>query len=418
MILSFGVKSLYYLLGDRLDFVLERYPRADDLPLYIAIASLLALLFTLSVWFFYDRVRSRLPARPTTASEELHPFSEHVLLLVALALLAWFLWDKSAEIMEKARTNAILYRSMSPRGEDYESGALGVGAFLSQVRNGLFIAILSHAVLARRYVLATIAMAYFAGAVVVSDGSRFTVIGGVAILPLMLYFCWWRKDHQWRGARTTIYLTILLLPFVAAPLQLLRTEGALPQYSELTRHLASAALSTFDGLDHLVNYIYLLPIDWTGSRATEELWQFLPRALYPDKPHLYGLLALQEVMYPHVVGGGGRYLLYGHYPLSNVVMALDACGPVGLLLHAAGTGGMLAWLDWLALRRTTLSVACIVGYLTTSYHLVRVGFQNYVFSGVAAFAIPFMLFWFFLYLARVRRTTGTLLPPSPAESDA
>jgi hypothetical protein len=67
---------------------------------------------------------------------------------------------------------------------------------------------------------------------------------------------------------------------------------------------------------------------------------------------------------------------------------------------------MLAWIDSLSRRRTTLSLAVVVAYMTSSYHLVRAGLQNYIFGSVAPYLIPFALFRVFLFVARARPATS------------
>jgi hypothetical protein len=419
MVLSFGIKGLYFLGTDKPQFMLRRYPRMDELSEYVLIAMILALTFSALVWLFYHSVATRLARAlaPSTSSDLLHPFAEHLLLIVAAGALAWFLFERGGDMIAKVRTGTILLRNSMPREEDYVTGAYGLSSFLYQIRNGFFIICMSYSLIHRKYIVTAIATAYFVGAAVVSDGSRFTLLASLLMLPLMAYLVHWRRDSHAVTASRIVYLLVLVLPFSAGPLLLLRSRGELSLQDDLTRQVADAALSTFDSLDHLVNYLYVLPIDWSGSRVVEEFWQFLPRAFYSAKPSLYGMLSLQEVLYPHTVGGGGRYLFLGHYPLSCVVMAMDAAGPIGFLLHAICTGALLAWIDSLARRRTVMAVAVITAYLTTSYHLVRVGIEIYAIQSVAGFLLPFGAVGAFLRLARVGTPVRSRAPaPHPGGS--
>jgi hypothetical protein len=423
MILSFGIKGLYFILSDDATFVLTRYPRAADLPYYVTAAMLLAAAFIGLIWFSYSFARRKFSSSVILDEEHdgTYPFLEYALVVVALVLIASSVRQQVDDVTAKLRDGTVLYRGSAVSGEDYVSGDYGVTAFFDQICHGLFTVLMTYAVIHRKYVLGAIAFAHFVFAVLLSDGSRFTLIGSAIVVPLLLYIIWIRRDSHYRFVVYSVYGSVFLLPALAGPLLLWRTENGLIVRSDFQNSLVRSAMYTFDGLDHLVNYLYLLPIDWRASRALEEFWKFFPRKFVHDKPSIFGELALQEIMYPHTVGAGSGYLVLGHYPLSNIVQAIDACGPVGFVVHGVGTGILLAWLDSLLKRRTTLAVCTAVFYLTTSYHLVRVGLQNYLIASVAPFLIPLGLFGAALKLAQamsrsskaldIRRRDVTLTTP-------
>jgi hypothetical protein len=423
MLVSFGVKGLYFLLSDNVSFVQHQYPKMAELSTYVALAMFAAFLFTLLVWVSYRLAYKYVAVPPADMVESRQgelPIFDYVLIVVALALLAWFWVDRGDDVVEKLRTGTVLYRNMMPKGEDYQSGDYGVSALFAQLRGGLFYALLSYAVLRRNYALGAIGLAFFALTAITSDGSRFALIGTVIIGPALIYIVHLRRDSHYRLVVTALYGLVFLLPALAALLLLWRTQNALLPGVDFYRSLVTAATDTFDGLDHLINYIYVLPIDWHGTRAMEEFWKFFPRKFWHDKPSIFGELALQEVLYPHTVGGGGRYLFLGHYPLSCVVAAMDFLGPIGFLIHGIGTGAMLAWLDSLLRRRTTFALAVFGYYVTTSYHLIRIGFENYLISAVSPCLLPLALFGAAMYVDKsLSQLSKRGLPADPrARSEA
>jgi hypothetical protein len=419
MAISFGVKGMYFLMSDDVEFVQHRFPRNSEIQFYVGLAMLIAFLYTVFVWVCYRLAKKFFTSTSHEDPWVEFPLFDYALVLVAIVLMGWFFVERGEDIREKLTTGTVLYRNMMPNGEDYATGDYGVSSLFAQVRGGLFIVLLTYSVLRRKYLLGFIALAYFAFAIVVSDGSRFALVGSVAVAPILMYLVHLRRDAHYRPLVGSIYGLVLALPVLAAPLLALRSQNALLANADFYHSQIKGAADTFDGLDHLTNYLYVLPIDWTGTRAMQEFWKFVPRKLWYDKPSIFGELALQEVLYPRTVGGGGRYLFLGHYPLSCVVNAIDFLGPIGFLVHGFGTGAMLAWVDSLLRRRTTVALSIVAFYFLTSYHLVRTGFENYVIGAVSPCLMPLALFGAATYAAKsLRRLSSRSIPTEGGPSIA
>jgi hypothetical protein len=385
-VLSYGVKALYFMLSDNPSFALWRYPRLDDVPWYAVLGSVIAFAFWLLTWATYRYVQRRLSTPDRTleapAEQNLGP------VIVGLLAVVLFFVQNWQSVVTKFTTSTIFVRSMVATSNDYESGALGVTGLIGQFEIAIVACLTAYAVLHRRWMLVLACGLFHLGQAVVSDGSRFALLSAAGFIPISYYTLHWKRPEHRRWLYPSIYVAAFALPLVVAPLLVLRSESRLPTYAGGDETLARAGLSTFDSLDHLINYLYRLPIDFTGGRALEEFWYLIPRAVYRDKPFLYAINGLQEVVYPGSIGPEHHHHLYGMYPLGCVTMALDMIGPVGFIAHGCAIGAILALFDHWISGRSFVRHGMFAINLLFLYHAVRSGILHYLVGAIGGCFLP------------------------------
>lgn len=401
-IFCFFVKGIYFLLAPNPLFSLGGYPTPSELGIYTLFAMLLAGIFGAiilwSYWVFFRRLEQRF-ARARDPQPEGR--ERWIGILGAVALLVYFAVF-GREAWDLLRTGAFLLRRFDFDPSIYYSGEAGVTAFFVQIELGFLLIFTVYAVRKRRTLWIALAALFCLCQVILANGSRFTLLSSLLLVPTALYLCWWRRPHHYRRCVATLYVAVVALPLLAAMLLAARSTGTILPTGESASAIAGGALVTFDPIDHLINYLYLRPFDWTGTRPLEDFLQVVPRALYRDKPMIYGMAALQEQMYPGTKGAGSGTAVYGDYPLSDVVMALDFYLPVGLLLHGILTGAFLALLDISLMRRTLLGTSFFLLNFFFMLALIRSGIVNYTLGNFASDYIPLLLAMGLLYAGRYR----------------
>ncbi|MBM4124767.1 MAG: hypothetical protein FJ246_07440 [Nitrospira sp.] len=386
--LCYFVKGLYFIFHPAPFFSLTQHPRTDQIwmyglaALFVAAVSLFIILRTYKVAFalLSRRLAGRSPA-PALRTDRL------LVLCCTVAALA-FLIPRAGDVVQALQTGSFLIRRSAASWEEFSSGMLGMKALFMQIQAGLLIILSVYAVQRRDWGLIMISLLYFLASAITSNGSRFQLLSSILLLPTLYYLLVKRRPSHRNLFVAGIYGAVLLLPFLAAFLLVARrSTGSL----FATEQVFIAALVSFDPADHLVNYLYVLPVDWLGTRTIEEIWQVVPRALFPDKPFLYGMLALQNVLYPGSIGNHTGTFLYGHYPMSSLAVAVDFGFLPGLVLHALMTGWFLAFLDAGFETNSLLLVALFAMNIFFLYHLIRVGIVNHVIMGLQSMFIPLLI---------------------------
>jgi hypothetical protein len=407
--LSYGVKSLYFMFGQDPSFALWRYPRLEDLPWYSGAASTVALLFWMLTWMTYRYVHRWLQRRPAGHHRDEEPNIGPVIVgLIAIAAFFAQQWDI---LITKITAGTIFYRNAVATVDEYESGTLGVAGLALQIEICLAVCLAAFAIRYRKPLLLVPCAFFFLGQAAVSDGSRFSLLSSLGFIPALFYSLRWKKPSHKRYIYPAIYVASCALPLLAAPLLVLRSESRLPVYAGSGQVLQQAGLNTFDSLDHLINYLYCLPIDYTGTRAIEEFLYWVPRAIYRDKPFLYGLNALQEVVYPGTLGAEYHHHLFGMYPLGCVVMGIDMVGPIGFVLHGCAIGATLAVFDSWISGRSFVRHAMFVFNFFFLYHIIRGGILHYLIGAVGGCFLPAMFCDQSVRIARLFSSRALLEPP-------
>lgn len=389
MLLCYGLKALYFLSSDDPQFALDRYPRLSEVNTYTALAALIALAYwagTAISYSWFSRRPLTLPPLNFVRTDVL----TWSVFIVSAALGIHYLTDQGTSALNRFASGQVFGREFVPgMADDYQSGQLGVRALFDQLRTGIFYFAAIFAIRYKSTVVLLVVSGCFITSAALSSGSRFSLLGSILAVPVSFLAVKNKNFHGSRKTRWCIYFAVFLIPLVAAPLLHMRRGLTLGSYS--FDNALGDALVTFDPLDHLVNYLYVLPFEGGVRRAVEELWQFLPRYIFPDKPFFYGMLALQEKVYPGTIGAGTGTYLYGHYPMSNVVMALDLLYGIGLVVHSVTVGFLLSFMDQALLQRKPLGLALFVQGFLTLFHLLRAGATNYMFGMVSTYFLPLIL---------------------------
>ncbi|HZT43587.1 MAG TPA: hypothetical protein VFA07_15590 [Chthonomonadaceae bacterium] len=389
-ILCFFIKGVYFLVAADPLFSLRQYPQGSDLTLYTLLAMITAGVYGAIVYWSYQIVFRKLERRSRLEAGPAFGRREGWIAVAGIVLLIAYFRANFAQAVYLGATGAFLFRHFYLDPSKFYSGEVGVQAFFLQIQQGLLFIFAVYAVMKGNRLLIFLAILYCLFQVVLANGSRFTLLSALLLVPTTAYLIHWRRPHHYRWCLAGMYGTVLCLPFIAALLLGARNTGSIALSSQPAEAVLSEALVTFDSIDHLINYLYLMPVDWTGERPLEDFWQIVPRALYPGKPILYGQGVLQEQMYPGTKGAGTGTYVYGDYPLSCVVMALDLYLPVGLLLHGILMGAFLAGMDIGLARRSLLGVSFFALSFFFILGLIRSGIVSFVLGEIPSTYIPLL----------------------------
>lgn len=415
--LCFFAKGLYFLLVPQPLFSLKQYPQPGELWAYTLLAMLTAALFGGLIYWSYHIAYKKLEQRfaRTPPKRTVGP-QERWIALVGIVLIAGYLLSNANMVFSSLAAGNFLIRNFAANAQEFVSGEAGVRAFFLQIQHGFLFVFAVYAVMKRNRLLILLAAAYFLVEAITANGSRFTLLSSLLAIPLALYLIRWRRPQHRRIGIASIYGAVYFLPLLAALLLGARQTGTLSLGSQPPDAIASQALVSFDPMDHLINYLYLMPVDWTGARALEDFWQVIPRALYPDKPFVYGMMSLQEQMYPGSKGAGTGTLIYGDYPLSMVVEGLDFYLVIGFLLHAILAGLFLALLDAGLESGSLLATAYFLMNIFFLYHLIRTGIVNYMLGVLASTVIPIFLAVILIRVGAFRLSLEGRMNPTPVKN--
>ena len=161
-----------------------------------------------------------------------------------------------------------------------------------------------------------------------------------ALLALLLVAA---LKHIRRGKRisaTMVIVTLVLLAAAGSALGLLRGLSEGLEYAEERRNPLVFLLWTFDMSEfYQVALQSIHNLDLGRSWVEDLALQFLPRALFPWKPHIYGAVRLQAEAMPESVPSDG--VLSSTYPISMFGEGYANFGIPGLLLVGLATGVLL-----------------------------------------------------------------------------
>jgi hypothetical protein len=405
-VLSYFIKGIYFATSSTPFFSLQQHPSTSEVWFYAVIGMGLAAVFAALTWYFYELFRKKLDARFEALPPANLRLADRWIPVIGLVLLAYYLYAQRREL--SAVLSIVGFLTRRDIMEDptilnaFVSGDLGVVSLIYQIIAGFMYIFTVYAVLKKNRWLIAVGAIYLLASAILSNGSRFALLSSLLFIPVLWYLLYRRKPSHHRLYVPIIYAAVLILPFLAAFLLVARNPQNLTFDDNFREYVSVAALVSFDQMDMVINYLYLTPIDWTGLQTAEELWQVVPRKVYPDKPFLYGGLALQEEMFPGSVGAGRGVMLYGHYPISNLVAALNLFLPVGLILHAFLTGWFLALLDAGLERRSLLLVSLFMMNIFFLFHLIRVGIWSHLIMGMQSTYIPLFLAWLVMQAGRYR----------------
>lgn len=411
--LCFFVKGLYFATTSDPYFSLIQHPSTSELWLHAVIAMGIAGIFAAIVWYAYHVGRAQFSRWFASMPPATLVRRDQVIAWIGLLGAFYYLYTNRSDLLFRLQSGQFLLRYDQVIDErfvgQFMRGEFGLAEFFKQILTGLMIIFAAYAVLRRNRLLVAVSAVYLVSASMLANGSRFNLLSTLLMLPVLFYVLYHRRPSHQRRYAPAIYGAVLLLPLFASILLLSRntfnpTRG-------MGKTIFNAMLVSFDPMDHLINYVYLTPVDWTAQRPLEDFWLVVPRRLVPDKPFVYGSLELQETMYPGVIGAGRGIPMFGHYPISCVVAALELLPPIGFLIHAILTGLFLALVDAALERRSLLSVAFFMMNIFSMYHLVRVGIVTYLLQGVQANYLPLLLAWLLLQFGSARVPVSALPKP-------
>lgn len=397
--LCYFVKALYFLFTSNPLFSLEiQYPPEGNLIQFTLYAVLFAALSYFFIIFSYSLFNK--PVKNALSSiRSPHKYTMRMAWVISIVWMVYFVYDHRVEVIERISTLSILKRQNQLRFEAFKSGDLGVEAAVLQFFNGIFSLSLVFAVKSRNIKMIFVGLIYLFCQIVLSDGSRFTLLSSIILAPMICLLVYFPNFRKSTFLRNLIYLSVFCLPVIVGLLLVARKSGSIFSAFADFKYFIESILVSFDPLDHLINYLYKFPIDWSGGRSLEEFWQLVPRKLVPEKPFLYGMLSLQESMYPNTIGAGTGTYMYGHYPMSFVVMSLDFFFIVGIFFHSLIAGLFLNFLDNCLDSSSGLMNAFFFLNILMMYHLIRVGIVNFIVGGLATATIPWLLFILFNWIA-------------------
>ncbi len=179
-------------------------------------------------------------------------------------------------------------------------------------------------------------------------GSReYTVICLVQIV-VVLHLFWRRVSPRLAG------LAVLGLGTFGVSLFSLRTTGGLTVDPIV---LAGFASKTFDGFNFLTTAIARVDQPQVMRTLAEDIgWTYLPRAVFEDKPTVYGIVAAQRSVV-------GTVAATGTYPPGIVAEGWVNLGLAGALLLPAATGVLLRTAYGYATRTRSMLGVLFFGYL-------------------------------------------------------
>jgi hypothetical protein len=161
-----------------------------------------------------------------------------------------------------------------------------------------------------------------------------------ALFALLLVMALKRMRRGYRISVTTVVVVLAALVTVGALLGLVRglTEGH--EYAEERRNPFVYLLWTFDMSEvYQIALQNIHRLDLGRSWAEDMFLVFLPRALFPWKPQVYGAIRLQAEAFPGSVPSDG--VITATYPISMFGEGYANFGVPGLLLVGLAVGVIL-----------------------------------------------------------------------------
>ncbi len=136
-------------------------------------------------------------------------------------------------------------------------------------------------------------------------------------------------------------------------------------------------VSSFDSFWHSSNAIFKYPLEEhplgiVGFQSLADIFaSYIPRALWPSKPDIYGDMLFQNLIYPELYAQSGFNC--GRFPLGFVGYAALSFGIVGLILFPLLTGAFYGFLNKFKLT-STLSLALFLWFFGEAFNIIRSGF--------------------------------------------
>jgi len=153
---------------------------------------------------------------------------------------------------------------------------------------------------------------------------------------------------------TTVIAVLALLAAVGAALGLVRGLSEGLEYAEERRHPLVFFLWSFDMSEFYQTALHNLQSLDLGRSWVEDLFlQFLPRALFPWKPQIYGAIRLEAQAMPGSIPADG--MMSATYPISMFGEAYANFGLPGLLLVGLASGIILKIIFYRALEAGLVS---------------------------------------------------------------
>lgn len=383
-LLSFIAKAAYFFAWPDSPFAVDRVAYGPAFLRYLVVLSVVLSLGFIGLFIAgfatVTRHGARLPELPWDARiARCVAVAGYVLVAVSVYLNREILAD-----LFSGRFLSMFARVLN--AELAESGDAALAVLFTNIVRFFAIVVLVDAYVRRRWLNAVVFSIFFILQILLSAGSRFNMLASLLVFPLSLLFA--RPGMLKRTqAIVVVYVATFLLPMVSGVLLMLRIGGELA-----LRNLFSGALATFDSLDHFLYFLANREVEFPNWAYYEDLLQILPRAFFPDKPALYGMIKLQVSMYPDSIGGGvAGSISYGHFPLSIMTMSYAFYGLVGIVVMALLSGAFVALIDRCAEKVNPLLAGAFIFHIVYAVNFIRQGLVNFLLAQTQIVYVPAVL---------------------------
>jgi len=204
------------------------------------------------------------------------------LILIMIALILFFLLMQGS--------GAGMLWITDPR-QAYQSYRMGVGLNFVMVQWALLLSLVYYLWARKPRLVGVVFWVFVFSFAAYFTGSKASILSGVVVAGVYYYYC----------VRTIPTVLILSAPFllIGVFLLLLLFQGSYSDFSSAISYFKDYTQTTATFLVRFDEF----GLHW-GSGMLSDLWFYVPRTLYPDKPFEYGVILIHKVLFPGAAAQG------------------------------------------------------------------------------------------------------------------